>query len=398
MTGPEGGFYSAEDADSAPDPANPKEKKEGAFYVWTDEEIAAILGKEKAAIFNYYFGVESNGNAIHDPQGELKGKNVLYAAHTLEETAEKFEKNVAEIEQILDESKKILLLERTKRARPHLDDKVLTDWNGLMISSLAFGSRVLNEPRYAEAAKKSADFLLSTMKTKDKRLMHRFRDGEVSVKGFLEDYAFFIHGLIDLYEATFDPHYLEEAKFLAEEMIRLFWDEKDGGFFFTAHDAEKLISRTKEIHDGAIPSGNSIAVLSLLRLSHLTMNREFETKARASMDAFSSQLAQYPSGFAQMMIALDFALGPAREIVIAGQEGDETVAEMVREIYASFLPTKVVLFHPSGGKAAQKIESLSPFIENQMALNGKTTVYVCQNYVCQLPVKEVYELKSLLDR
>ena len=257
--------------------------------------------------------------------------------------------------------------------------------------------------------------------------MHRYRDGEVSVKGFLEDYAFFIHGLIDLYEATFDPRYLEEAKFLAQEMVRLFWDdpatrrsasggytheqaigpsgptsggrnESGGGFFFTATDAEKLISRMKDLYDGAIPSGNSVATLSLLRIARLTMEREFESLAQKVFDAFSSRLAQYPSGFCQMLIALDFALGPSREIVIAGDEGDSKMGEIIREVFGRFLPNKVVLLRPTKGESGRKIEALSPFIKSQLPLNGRPTVYVCKNYVCDLPVTEVGKLRDLLSK
>ena len=398
MTGPEGGFYSAEDADSASDPSKLNEKKEGAFYIWPQEEIVTVLGKEKAEIFNYYFGVKHNGNALHDPQGEFKNQNIFYVDHTLEETAEKFGKTKDEIEQILAESKQTLFSIRENRPHPHLDDKVLTDWNGLMISSLAFGSRVLGDVRYRDAAKKSADFLLVKMKTKEDRLMHRYRDGHVSIPGFLEDYAFLMHGLIDLYEATFDPHYLEEAKFLLNKMHVLFWDESNGGFFLTGKDAEKLIARAKDLYDGAVPSGNSIATLSLLRVGRLTMERDFEDWAQKAMDAFSAQLAQYPSGFAQMIIALDFAVGPTREIVIAGDENDQRTKEMIREIYAGFLPNKVVILHPLKGGAAKKIETLSPFTKNQVFLNGKATVYVCKNYVCDLPTNEIEKLKQLLEK
>ncbi len=398
MTGPEGAFYSAEDADSALDSNKPNEKREGAFYVWSQEEIVTILGKEKAEIFSYYFGVQSHGNALYDPQGEFKNQNILYVDHSLGETAKKFQKGENEIEQILSESKKILFAIRGKRPRPHLDDKVLTDWNGLMISSLAFGSRVLKDIRYRDAAQKAADFLLVKMKTKEGRLMHRYRDNHVSVSGFLEDYAFFAHGLIDLYEATFDPRYLEEAIFFANEMHALFWDESKGGFFLTGKDAEQLISRAKDLYDGAIPSGNSVAALSLLRIGRLTMERKFEDWTQKTLDAFSPQLNQYSSGFAQMIIALDFLVGPTREIVIAGDENDQAVKEMIQEIYSRFLPNKVVVLHPSDGSAAKKIEALSAFTKNQVPLDGKATIYVCKNYVCDLPTTEIKKLKQLLEK
>ena len=387
MTDSGGAFYSAEDADSAPDPSQPDKKSEGAFYLWSRDEIAQALGAEKADIFNFYFGVV-----------EFKGKNVLYVAHSSDETAKKFGKSREEMEVILKESKEILAGIRDKRLRPHRDDKILTDWNGLMISSLALGSRVLNEPRYQEAARKAADFLLEKMKRKDGRLMHRYRDGEVAITGFIEDYAFFTQGLHDLYEATFDPRYLKEAKFFLEEIFRLFWDKSGGGFFLTGKDAEKLIARTKELYDGAIPSGNSVATLSLLRVGRLTMNREIEGQARSTLDAFSADLDKFPSGFPQMLMALDFALGPSREIVIAGEKTDAKTQAMVQEVYSRFLPNKVVGFHPLGGKDAKKIEALSPFMENQKALDGKPTAYVCKNYICDFPTTEISKLKELLEK
>ena len=397
MTDAQCAFYSAEDADSAPDPAHPKQKKEGAFYVWAEGGIESALGKERAEIFNFYFGVHPHGNAANDPQEEFKNENILYVAHTLAEAARKFRTSELEIKNLIDESKKILFQIRAKRVRPHLDDKVLADWNGLMISSLAFGSRVLDEPRYAIAAKKAADFILTNMKTKEGRLMHRYRDGEVSVKGFLEDYAFLANALVDLYEATFDPRYLEEAQFLAKEMHRLFWDEKAGGFFLTANDSEALISRSKEVYDGATPSGNSVAALLLLRLARMTMAPEFERWVEASINSFPESLAHYPSGFCQMMIALDFALGPAREIVIAGDEKNPVFQDLVREIYRPFLPNKVVISHPVDERA-RKIESLSSFVKAQVSQGGKPTVYVCRNYVCDLPVTEMEKLKNLLQK
>ena len=424
MTGPEGAFYSAEDADSAPDSSKPGEKKEGAFYVWSQNEILTALGNKKGEIFNYHFGVEPNGNAAEDPHGEFGGKNILFAARTLEETAKKFGKPESEIEHSISDSKKMLFALRAKRPRPHLDDKVLTDWNGLMILSLAYGARILEDDHYLSAAKRAADFILENMAStviaspakrgaaiseiasvaslprndKHRRLMHRYREGDISVTGFLEDYAFFANGLFELYEATFDPRYLEEAKFFSEETIKLFWDESRGGFFLTGRDAEKLISRTKDFYDGAIPSGNSIATLALFRIGRLTMDRSFEERAQKTLEAFSAQLAQYPSGFSQMMIALDFAIGPTREIVIAGNEKDEKVSEMIREINSRFLPNQIVVFHPSGGKGAQKIENFSPFVKNQTALEGKATAYVCKNYVCELPVTEIESLKKLLEK
>jgi len=393
MTDASGGFYSAEDADSAADSEHPEKKSEGAFYIWSEAEIKEQLEPQVYEIFNAYFGVESGGNARQDPQGEFTGKNILYVASGFEETAKRFSKKSEDIQKIINEAKDKLFKIRAKRPRPHLDDKVLTDWNSLMISSLALGARVLKEPKYKMAAQKAADFILTEMKQKNGRLLHRWRKQEAVIPGFADDYAFFILALLDLYEATFDPKYLEEAKFFTQEMIRLFWDEKDGGFFFTGADAEKLITRSKELYDGAVPSGNSVAALCLLRVGRMTMNRELEKRAQAVLDTFSGELSQYPSRYSQMLAALDFALGPSREIIIASPDEDPTQPEaFLHEIFSRFLPNKVVMFHPLKGSNRLKIETLAPFISRQTAVSGKATVYICKDYVCDLPVTDAARL------
>jgi uncharacterized protein YyaL (SSP411 family) len=265
-----------------------------------------------------------------------------------------------------------------------------------VISSLAVGSRVLDDPTYRDAARRAADFILEKLVRKDGRLLHRYREGDASILGTIEDYAFFIHGLFDLYEATLEPRYLAEAKRLTGEMVRLFWDEEHSGFFFTAEDAEKLIVRQKEIYDGAIPSGNSVATLDLLRVGRLTMEKDFEKRAQRLFGAFSAQISQNPESFAQMLIALDFALGPSREIVIAGDESAPAVKGFLKAVSSRFLPNKVVALHPGEGKARTAIESLIPFIKNQLPIEGRPAAYVCTNYVCQFPVTEVSELEKLL--
>ena len=394
LRGGEKAFYSAEDADSLELKAG--RKKEGAFYVWEKSELTELLGEAAGEIASFIYGVRSEGNVSNDPQGEFPQKNILSLTHSLEEASQKFKKPVPEIARLLGESKNRLFEARAKRTRPHLDDKILVDWNGLMISSLAFGFRVLGEVRYRDAAREAADFVLEKLVRKDGRLLHRYRDGEASILGTIEDYAFFIHGLVDLYEATFEAHYLAEARDLTREMIRLFWDEKGGGFFFTGSDAEKLIIRQKEIYDGAIPSGNALAALDLLRVGRLTMEKDFEKKAETLFSAFSKALKENPESSVQMLIALDFVLGPSREIVIAeGEKAGET-EKFLRAIYSRFIPNKVVAFHPARGEGKTAIEALAPFIERQIPLKGKTTVYVCENYVCKFPVTELGELEKLL--
>jgi len=395
MRSPEGGFYSAEDADSAPDPAHPEEKSEGAFYLWTEEEVLKILEKELGNIFCYHYGVEPDGNTLSDPQNEFQNKNVLYEAHTLEETAKHFGKGIEDVAKEISKAKATLFAERSKRPRPHLDDKILVDWNGLLISSLAYGSSVLDEPKYKEAAESAADFILEKLVRKDGRLLHRYREKEAAILGNLEDYAFFIHGLLDLYEATFEVRYLEWAKRLTVQMLDLFWDDEGGGFFLTGDDAEKLLIRPKEIYDGAIPSGNSIAALDLLRVGRMTMEKRLEEKAKALFDSFSAQIVQAPMQYPQMLIAADFALGPSKEIVIAGERKDPKTQAMLELLYSQFIPNKVVIFHPSG-KEGKAIESLVPFVASQAPIDGQTTAYVCQNYVCNLPTNDLKKLESLL--
>lgn len=413
MRHPQGGFYSAEDADSVDPMDEGRErkddasiilhpssfiKKEGAFYIWREDEINQILGGEDGEIFNYYFGVEPSGNAQYDPHNEFVGKNILYVAHSFEETAKQFGKSPSSVEDSIKRSRQKLFTLRSQRPRPHLDDKILVDWNGLMISSLAFGSRVLEEPRYQEAAVCAAQFILKNLKRPEGRLLHRYREGESAIAGTIADYAFFIHALLDLYEATFDVVYLKEAKGLAEIMLKFFWDDAQGAFFFTASDAEELILRQKEIYDGAIPSGNSIAALDLIRLGHLTLNGQWEKKAEEIFDVFASEISQRPSAYAQMLIALDFMLGPSREIVIADSPAKTTAPQILKRVYQIFLPNKVVVFRPSSGRELEEVTAVIPFVKEQIPLHNQTTVYVCENHVCKLPTNDLKKLEELLKK
>ncbi len=388
MTGPEGGFYSAEDADS--------ERKEGAFYVWTAAEMKKLLRAESAEIFGAVFDVREGGNAEQDPTGEFAGRNILHRVRTMKETAQKFGKSEKEIEQVLEQARGILFSTRAHRPRPHRDDKILVDWNGLMISSLAFGSRVLNEPRYAQAARRAADFILRTLVRKEGRLLHRYRDSEAAIPAHLEDYAFLIQGLTDLYEATFEVRYLAEAKRLTEEMIRLFWDEASGGFFLTGTDAEVLLVRQKEVYDGAIPSGNSVAALDLLRMGRFTGNAGWEEKAGRLVEYFSGALQQNPSAYPQLLIALDFLLGPSSEIVLAAGAEDPTLPEFTRELFRRFIPNRIVVFH-SDGPEDRAVEQVVPFVKGQSAQSGKATAYVCRNYTCSLPSTSLEQFRQRLD-
>lgn len=410
-----GGFFSAEDADSFDasieldiNPARPgirdwrageqrrrtKEKKEGAFYLWTFKEIVDLLGQEDSKIFNDYFGIEQNGNTKFDPQGEFVGKNILYVNHSIEDTAKHFNLSNEEVGKILKHGRQKLFEARLKRPRPHLDDKVLVDWNGLMISALSFGGRVLREERYTQAAEEAAQFILKRLKTSDGKLLHRFRDGEVGISATLTDYAFLVQGLLDLYEATFKVEHLKEVLLLADDMVHLFGDEKEGGFFFAAHDSADVILRQKEIYDGALPSGNSIAALDLVRLFHFTLESKWEQKAQKLFNAFSNDINQHPSAYAQMLIALDFFLGPSQEVILSGDLKDPILHQMIQSLSSKFLPNKVVIVRPADQRQAQEIISLIPSLESQIPLEGKTTAYVCRNHVCQSPTSDIQKFEK----
>lgn len=395
----EGGFYSAEDADSAPDPNRPAKVREGAYYVWTENEIISALGKERGEIFNYLYGVKAPGNVNIDPRHEFDKKNVLYTANTIKDTAAHFKKSEAEIERILSLSEQKLFHIRTRKARPRMDDKILTDWNGLMISSLARGGKILNEPRYTVASKKAADFIINKLKTKDERLLHRFRDNAAGIPGFLDDYAFFINGLLDLYEATFELPYLKEAINLSNAMMELFEDKAKGGFFLTSADSETiLIDRSKEYYDGAIPSGNSMAALALLRLRRITLKKDFEKAYSSSLNYISGRLIESPTAFTQLLLAIDIALSPTKEIVIVSKDYKEPFIDKIAAlIYSYFLPNKIILLRTV--EVGDDIISIAPWVEEYNSIiEGKTTIYVCENHVCQLPVTDLGELGKILER
>ncbi len=391
MTSSQGGFYSAEDADSA-DPDHAGEKREGAFFIWKITEIEKLLPERDAKIFIHAYGIESAGNAVSDPHKEFEGKNALYRAKTSEEAAAFFQVSVPEIERSLVSSRKTLMKARALRPKPHLDDKILADWNGLMITALARASRVLNEPQYSDAALRAAGFISGRLTQPDGRLLHRFRDGEAAIDGSLNDYAFMLQAYLELYEAVFDEKWLLLAEKTASRMTALFADAEAGGFYLTAHDAEALITRPKEVYDGAVPSGNSVAALGLLRLGRMTGDARREAQGRGVLEAFSRALADSPANFTQMLIALDFAAGPSSEIVIAAGKPDGAEAQKFLEIInRRFVPGRVVLWNASAEK------SVSVLLKDKGLIDGKAAVYVCRDYACQLPATDPKKLEELLD-
>ena len=379
MTDSEGGFYSAEDADS--------EGKEGTFYLWTPKEINALLSKEQAKVFSDYYGVEEKGNFEEE-------STILSVKMTIDDLAKKHNISTDMAKQLLEKSRRILFSTREKRIRPHRDEKIITGWNGLMISSFAMGGRILEEEKYTRAAQRSAEFVLSNLRTKG-RLRRFFGKGKAVGLAYLDDYAFLIRGLIDLYETDFDPKWLIEAKALADRMIELFEDTEKGGFFMTGSDSEDLIVRTKPSWDGAVPSANSIAALALLRLGQITMNNQYIDQAKKTLGAFSIQLEQSGASLTEMLMAVDFYLGPRQEIVIAGNPGDAKTKQITKLVGSKFLPTAVTMLHLSG-QGGKEIEKIVPFIENQIMINNQATVYVCENYICKQPINDIDKLNKIL--
>ncbi len=388
MTDKKGGFYSAEDADS--------EGVEGKFYVWTEDEIRQVLKGDEADLIINVYSIDKTGNFRDEASGENTGANILHLEKSLTEVAFKNKESVDGLKERVEAARQKLFAVRNKRIHPHKDDKILTDWNGLMIAALAKGAQAFNEPKYAEAAKRAADFILTGMRREDGRILHRYRDGHTAILANADDYAFIIWGLLELYETVFDVHYLQTALDLNSEMIKYFWDEKDGGFYFTADDAEELIVRQKEIYDGAIPSGNSVAVSNLFRLARITANTDYEDKANKIMLAFSKDVESAPSGYTQMMVALGFGIGPSYEIVIVGNPELEDTKDMLNSLRKHFIPYKVVLLKRDDQETAD-ITSIAEYTEYHSSFDGKATAYVCLDFACKMPVTNTEEMLKLLN-
>jgi len=396
MTDPHGGFYSAEDADSVIDPADPKVKGEGAFYLWTATELQQLLGAQMAEMFAYRYGVEPHGNVHQDPHAEFTGKNILYAQHTLAETSEQFHLSEDDVQAQFQKAITQLLEVRSKRTRPHLDDKILTSWNALMISAFAKAAQALDEPRYVIAAQRATDFLLTRMYDPGSgTLRRRYRDGDAAIHGFLDDYAFLIAALLDLYEADFNPRHIESALALADKMLDLFEDPTDGAFFTTVAGDSSLVLRMKDDYDGAEPSGNSMALLDLLRLAHLTDRAEYREAAERTLRALAPKMATQPVAVPQMLVALDYSMAAKREIVIAGGTGTELTRAFLREVQSRFLPYTVTLLLDSDETRAS-LAPLFPASSGMRQIGSQPTAYVCQDYTCQLPVHGVSKFIELL--
>ena len=387
MTAPGGGFYSAEDADS--------EGVEGKFYIWTQKELEKTLSPAQFELIRTTYNVKAEGNFHDESTGTKTGANIFYLQKSISENNIASTKSSGDLKVEHETIRKKLFDLREKRIHPYKDDKILTDWNGLMIGALALGAKTLGSADYLKAASKSADFILSTMRDTDKRLLHRYREGESAIKGLLCDYAFLVWGLLELYEADFNPQILKEAVSLNEMMLELFWDEIEGGFFLTPYDGESLLIRPKEIYDGALPSGNSIALGNLLRLERLTANRELGLKAKLLIQAFSKPLKEVPSGYTQFLANLYFSLKPTTEIIIVGDPRAKDTREMLAIIGNTFSPNTVTIVKDSS--ADDKIlEKLAPYTADHISIEGKSTAYVCQNYSCKSPTCDPEQLRIFL--
>ncbi|HEX2387287.1 MAG TPA: thioredoxin domain-containing protein, partial [Candidatus Binatia bacterium] len=375
MLHPDGGFYSTQDADS--------DGEEGKFFVWTEDEINRILGEEAGAIFGRAYDVTEFGN--------FEGKNILHPVLTPQQTAALFKKDPAEVGKILADGRKKLLAEREKRVKPFRDEKIIASWNGHALSGLAAAGKISEEPAFLDAARMTVGFVLSKMR-RDGFLLHVYKDGQAKLLGYLDDYAFMAAGLLDLYEATLERVYLDDARALAAIMVREFWDDADGGFFYTGKSHEELISRTKPAFDGSVPSGNAIAAQVLLRLFHYEGNEDYLKKAEKVLRIYYDAVEQQPFGFAHMLAALDFYLDKPKEIVIVGSEEEPGTLRLLDAINALYLPNKTLqLISPDAPP-----ETIPPLLAGKGQIGGKSTAYVCHNYTCSPPVTEVAKLAELV--
>ena len=379
-----GGFYSAEDADT--------EGEEGKFYVWDIDEIRITLDEEEAELAAEVYNLKEEGNYREEAGGGLTGKNILHLEQTLSRLAEKHDLSAKQFKAKLALINEKLLKQRSKRERPLLDDKILTDWNGLMIASLAKSARTLGDSEHLNLAVNAANFILDELNTEE-GLMHRFREGEAAIPAFADDYAFLIWGLLELYETTFEIDYLRKARELNTHFIENFWDNGTGGFYFTDENHETLMGRKKEWFDGAMPSGNSVAMNNLLKLGRLTEQDELEQMADQLSQAYSGMVKASPTGFGQALQAVLFATGTTYEIVIAGEKKSDQTRKMVDRLRDLYIPNRVLLLKEPGDTS---IEKIAPFTKNQTTVDGKTALYICRNYSCRSPVTEPGKIEESL--
>jgi hypothetical protein len=340
------------------------------------------------------YSFEKGGNFQDEATGRRSGENIPHLQQPLAAVAKDLDMGEDDLRGMMATARERLFTHREERVHPGKDDKVLTDWNGLMIAAFAQAARVFDEPEYEATARRAADFLLSTMRTEDGRLLHRWRQGEAAIHANLDDYAFLIWGLLDLYETTFEVDYLHEALALHDQLQAHCWDDEHGAYFFAPEDTDDLIVRQKEAYDGAVPSGNSIAMLNMIRLGRLTGNTDYEQQAEAIGQYFGEAVMQRPAGFTAMLMALGFILGPSYEIVIAGEPRADDTQAMLRTVRAEYVPDKVVLLRPPGD--APPITEIAGYSEAQQPVDEQATAYVCQHFACEQPTTDPDLLRTML--
>ncbi len=386
MTDQLGGFYSAEDADS--------EGQEGKFYVWTFEELEECLPPEDFSLFAALYGIEPDGNFEEEATRQPTGENIPHLACSVADFARKREQEPGTLIQRNEEIRRRLFALREERIHPGKDDKILTDWNGLMIAALAIAGRAFGASHYIEAADKAWRFIQSALRDESGRLLHRYRDGDAAIPAFLDDYAFVAWGAWELYQATGQPRYLRATQSLADEMLLLFGQEERGGFTMSAADNEKLISSSRTAYDGAIPSGNSVAAFLLAKLGKLLSRDQYLEVSLRSIESFAEEIRRYPMGFGMMLMAFDLHRGSTAEIVLAGESGTAQYQDLKTVLDERYLPFAVVVVNDS----SEVLEDLVESTAYQTALDGRATIYLCENYSCQAPIQELAALREALSR
>ena len=382
MTSAEGAFYSAEDADS--------EGEEGKYYVWHLDEFRQVLNAEQTAKWEKIFNLQPEGNFADEATRQKTGVNILHLDRHLAQSAAEFNLAPEALVTQWENLRQKLYAHRQKRIHPLKDDKILVDWNGLMIAALSQGARILNKPEYAQAAEKSAQFILNRMQADNGRLYHRFREGELAVEAQAADYAFLIHGLLNLYQATFNLSYAEEAVALQDKMITDFWDADKGGFFSTANESEALPVRPKELYDGAMPSANSVSLLNLLWLSRLTGDPGWDDKARTQLRTFAGSVKAQPTAFTYFLLGVDFALQPGQEVVITGDPDKADARQMLEALNLNFAPHKVALV--KSDQNAERLARFAGFTDGLQLVKGKATAHICKGFACKEPTSDVQDM------
>jgi hypothetical protein len=378
MTDAKGGFYSAEDADS--------EGEEGLFYIWTIQELQSIIGEEDTQFIQNIFNLTPEGNFKDEASGQFTGKNIFHLKTPISNP-----KDLKKISQIREK----IFHVREKRIHPLKDDKILTDWNGLMIAAMAKAGVAFQDNVLIESAEKSAKFIFNNLMDKNGRLQKRYRKGISGLDAHLDDYAFFVWGLLELYEATFKIEYLKNAIQLSDIMVSEFWNESSGGFYLGSDQTEKLIVRAMTGYDGAIPSGNSIAAMNLLKLTRITGEIKWAEMADKTFKVFSNEINRAPSGYTSMVTAFLFEYDHPKEIVVVGSGSDPATQDALTRMKSEYIPGKILLFKDTD-QLSPGLSPLAKWTATQETIGDKVTFYVCQDFACKIPTTDIKEALTFI--